>query len=403
MPFAENKGFYTANTDSLAKSILEASNINPQSDTVSLEHEINKKKLTEHQKHLLKRLISDLKIGAIQWSDYSATRLTTHLQEKDIGKLQIKNQSEEALLELISRYYYDISANTPLDPSLVNFEYPPLLQIEISSRCNYRCVFCYQTDNTFSAKDSQHMGFMEMAMFKKIIDESVGNIPYITFASRGEPTMHPEFTEMLDYCKGKFLDVKINTNASLLTSNKNEAILDTCDTVVFSIDTPDKKDYPKFRVNGDFERTINNIKEFNESRKRHRRRKKVRTRASGVYYDKSKQDFSKNAEYFAEFVDEVTFVKYYPWEKIYTFDESESSKKCCSQPFYRFFVWQDGSFNCCDMDYKSHLCSDENGRVGVDMSIAEAWNSASMKKIRRLHFDSQRSILFPCSICPVHE
>ena len=52
--------------------------------------------------------------------------------------------------------------------------------------------------------------------------------------------MHPEFTEMLDYCKGKFLDVN-NTNASLLTSNKNEAILDTCDTVVFSIDTPDKK------------------------------------------------------------------------------------------------------------------------------------------------------------------
>ena len=94
-------------------------------------------------------------------------KVITHFQEKDIGKLQIKNQSGEALLELISRYYYDISA-TPLDPSLVNFEYPPLLQIEISSRCNYRCVFCYQTDNTFSAKDSQHMGFMEMAMFKKL-------------------------------------------------------------------------------------------------------------------------------------------------------------------------------------------------------------------------------------------
>ena len=259
MSFVEDKGFYTANIDSLAKSILEANNINLQSDAEFLELQINEKQLTGHLKSLLKKLIRDLKIGAIQWSDYSATRLITHFQEKDIGKLQIKNQSGEALLELISRYYYDISTNTPLDPSLVILNIT-ITQIEISSRCNYGCVFCYQTDNTFSAKDSQHMGFMEMAMFKKIIDESVGNIPYITFASRGEPTMHPEFTEMLDYCKGKFLDVKINTNASLLTSNKNEAILDTCDTVVFSIDTPDKKDYPKFRVNGDFERTINNMR-----------------------------------------------------------------------------------------------------------------------------------------------
>ena len=402
MPFLDSCGFQAADMNSLAEAILAASNINPKSTNSQLEANHKENNLGEHQKHLLRKLVSDLNCQAIRWSNYSETRLAAHFQKNNTGKLELKSEADIALLELISRYYYDTSTNTPSDPSIESFAYPPLLQIEISSRCNYRCIFCYQTDDTFSNKNSEHMGFMEMATFKRIIDESVGNIPYITFASRGEPTMHPQFTEMLEYCKGKFLDIKINTNASLLTPKKSTAILDICDTVVFSIDTPDRDNYPKFRVNGDFDRTMSNIKEFNSLRKKHQRRHEIRTRASGVYYDKSTQNFSENSEYFSEFVDEVAFVEYTPWEKIYTFDESMGSKKCCSQPFYRFFVWQDGSFNCCDMDYKSHLCSGENGRVGVDMSIAEAWNSASMKKVRTMHFNSQRAKLFPCSICPVH-
>ena len=49
--------------------------------------------------------------------------------------------------------------------------------------------------------------------------------------------MHPHFAELVRYCKGKFLDYKINTNASLLNEEKILAMLDACHTVVFSIDS----------------------------------------------------------------------------------------------------------------------------------------------------------------------
>ena len=46
---------------------------------------------------------------------------------------------------LYYRYRYDIFPKTrELD------DFPPCLQIEPSSVCNYRCVFCYQTDTEFT-------------------------------------------------------------------------------------------------------------------------------------------------------------------------------------------------------------------------------------------------------------
>ena len=46
---------------------------------------------------------------------------------------------------LYHRYRYEIfSQKKILD------NYPPYLQIEPTSICNYRCVFCYQTDNVFN-------------------------------------------------------------------------------------------------------------------------------------------------------------------------------------------------------------------------------------------------------------
>ena len=50
------------------------------------------------------------------------------------------------------------------------------------------------------------MGKMDFQLYKKVIDEAVENgTKAITFGSRGEPTIHPEITEFIDYAKNKFL------------------------------------------------------------------------------------------------------------------------------------------------------------------------------------------------------
>ena len=96
---------------------------------------------------------------------------------KSTKKIFIK---KDLIVELLSRFYYDLC----ISGEKVILDYPPLLQIEIASKCNYKCVFCYQTDQTFSDPKSGFMGFMDFILFKNLIDEIEGNIPYLTFASR---------------------------------------------------------------------------------------------------------------------------------------------------------------------------------------------------------------------------
>ena len=56
-------------------------------------------------------------------------------------------------------------------------KYPPLLQIEPTSICNYRCVFCFETDTTFTKKENGYMGQMQLELFKQVIDQAEGKIP----------------------------------------------------------------------------------------------------------------------------------------------------------------------------------------------------------------------------------
>ena len=147
-------------------------------------------------------------------------------------------------------------------------DYPPSVQIEITSVCNYRCIFCYQTDNHFNKKSNKFMGHMELNVFKRIIDELESQVEFITLASRGEPLLSKSFVEMINYTKNKFLGLKINTNASLLNDQKSYAILDSnVSTLVISADAADEKNYPKYRVNGNFKNIIKNIENFNKIKK----------------------------------------------------------------------------------------------------------------------------------------
>ena len=218
----------------------------------------------------------------------------------------------EVFRYLVYRYKYNKY------PELKIFDdYPPCVQIEPVSVCNFRCVFCYQADKTFSNKNSSYMGYMELDLFKSIIDELEGNVESITLASRGEPTLHKQLGEMLDYMNGKFLAVKINSNASLLSDKLIHTILSSdIQTMAFSIDAADKDLYEKLRVNGKFEKTLKNVERFNEIKDKEYPNSRLTTRISGVKVNEI-QDVQKMVDLWAPYADIVAFTNYTPWESSY--------------------------------------------------------------------------------------
>lgn len=273
---------------------------------------------------------------------------------------------------------------------------PPLLQIEPASSCNFRCVFCYQTDKPFTKKSNGFMGAMELDTFKGLIDQAQGSIEAVTLASRGEPLLCPDIEKMLAYAAGKFLALKLNTNASLLDEKKSHAILSAgVQTLVFSADAAEEKSYGKLRVGGDLKKVLANVERFHAIRAKHYPDSRMITRVSGVKVPGS-GDLDDMEKFWGGFVDQVAFVNYNPWENAYEAPLNDVSTPC-SDLWRRMFVWWDGGANPCDVDFKSTLSVGSAKEKG----LGALWRSPAYEKLREAHSAKKRSSLSPCSRCTV--
>src|SRR5207248_250262 len=80
--------------------------------------------------------------------------------------------------------------------------------VEITSSCNLQCPMCYAA----SGPGGKHLSLSDA---KRSIDRlvEVEGRPEVLQLSGGEPTIHPQFDEILDYACGQPIDVvMINTN-----------------------------------------------------------------------------------------------------------------------------------------------------------------------------------------------
>lgn len=292
---------------------------------------------------------------------------------------------------LVHRYRYEMFPQQHIAD-----DYPPYVQIEPSSVCNYRCVFCFETDDSFTRKSNGFMGHMPLDRFRRVVDQIAGNVEFISLASRGEPLLCPDIVPMLEYVVGKFLNLKINTNAALLDEEKCHAILaGGVKTLVFSADAAAEPLYGQLRVNGKLDKVLANIERFQQIRAAHYPESRIITRVSGVKVSDA-QDIDTMEAFWGGLVDQVTFVAYNPWENTYLQPENGMATPC-SDLWRRLFVWWDGKVNPCDVDYKSTLSV---GNLD-DKDISGLWQSDAYRQLRRDHLNGARRGHDPCSRCTV--
>lgn len=239
------------------------------------------------------------------------------------------------------------------------------------------------------------MGFMRLEKFREIVDHTAGKVEFLSLASRGEPLMCRDIDQMLRYTSGKFLNLKINTNASLLTEKSIHAILSGgVKTVVFSADAAEEPLYSSLRVNGKLSHVLKCIDLFHSIRARHYSGLKIITRVSGVKVSDS-QNLESMERVWGGLVDQVAFVDYNPWENIYEAEPNNIAAPC-SDLFRRMFIWFDGKVNPCDTDYKSTLNMGD-----VQEGLAVLWQSQKYQELRKAHLNSARGVCEPCRRCSV--
>ena len=314
---------------------------------------------------------------------------------KHIEMFILKNQKDinKVIKYIIFRYKFHLAGSKK-----INFGYPPYLLIEPVSTCNLRCPFCFQTDKSFTKKP--FMGVIDFEFFKNIVDQAdeMGT-GAVTIASRGEPTMHKKYAQMLEYLntKNNIFEIKTNTNGTYLNEEICHAIFKNNVTqVVVSGDHYIKEDYERLRLGSNFEKVVKNVDMLFNIRKEHYPDSLTEIRISGIDNERN-LDRKKFKEFWIKRSDHVTAS--FPLERWKTYENNvlPDIKDPCENLWDRMYVWFDGKVNPCDADYKSYL-SYGNAK---EYSLKELWNNKINSNIRNNHLNNKRNELNPCDRCGV--
>lgn len=352
----------------------------------------------------IKNNISDIKEKILKKNDKYATALFSEFEKNNklifpINKhieIYIKNNFNDlnkVLDYLIFRYKFYIAGKNK-----VNLGYPPYLLIEPVSSCNLQCPFCFQSDQSFRRKP--YMGVMNYDLYKNILDEADNiGVGALTLASRGEPTLHKNFKEMIEYATSKknIFELKTNTNASFLTEEICHSLLGcNVNQIVISADHYIKEEYEKRRLGSNYEKILKNVDMLYNIREKNYKNSITEIRISGIDNDRN-LDRKKFHEFWIKRCDHV--VAGYPTEKWDTYNNAIDNKIVdpCENLWDRMYIWFDGKVNPCDADYKSLLSF---GNVNEN-SIKDVWSNNTIMKLRKDHLENNRKKHNPCDKCGV--
>ncbi|MBN2120922.1 MAG: radical SAM protein [Candidatus Omnitrophica bacterium] len=136
--------------------------------------------------------------------------------------------------------------------------YPIYIEIAPAGTCNHRCIFCALD----YLKYRPHI--LKTRVIKKFIcDIGKKGIKSVMYAGEGEPLLHPDIAEIVNFTKKQKIDVAITTNGVLLNKNILKQLLKNLSWLRVSINASNPKAYSQIhRTNArDFTTVISNLKE----------------------------------------------------------------------------------------------------------------------------------------------
>ena len=281
---------------------------------------------------------------------------------------------------------------------------PDRMYIESTSICNLNCIMC----PTGRGDITRAGGFMKWEVFKQIVDEMAPHVRATTLHIWGEPLLHKRIYDMVAYCNEKGLRSEISTNATLLTEERAQKLLDAGLSVIYLCqDGMRPETYENVRVNGDYEKTNENIRGFVEMK--HQGGYETFVNLQIIEMEKTKDDTKEFVEYWREVpgVDLVHVKPFDSWgdqiEEISTL-RSDNGKQlpkrfACPNLWYHVHIYWDGSIAMCDRDFNLDFdlgnVIDDDGEVRV----MKNWNGPRMQELRRLHTQGEYDQVTPCNTC----
>ena len=180
--------------------------------------------------------------------EYDRSRFTQANQDVWDSLAQIKGESFVNYRKLIKK----------AEAGELLTDFPVELLIKTTLNCNHYCPRCPHGMGIFPRGKEYNLSFDTL---RKVLDEGATKGLQSVVFTGGEPTMHPQFVEFLEYTGAKkFPDISIVTNGSMLSPKIVDAIISHGVTRInISFDSITPKTYEKVRGVNHYDKVLKNI------------------------------------------------------------------------------------------------------------------------------------------------
>lgn len=264
-------------------------------------------------------------------------------------------------------------------------DFPPMVMIDTTTRCNMACNHC--PSSTLS-KDKTWVGDIEIALYKKIIDEIAKENPMTIVRpfDGGEPLLRKDMEELVKYAKLKGIRyVSINTNGTLLTKKRAKDMLNAgLNHIEFSIDAFSKETYIKIKNVDFYEKVVSNIENILYLKKKIAPSFKISV--SFVKQSDNLSEVDAFYTYWKDKVDHVTIREYHQHGNLIDAHGKYqanivNNRWPCPYLWDRIIIQHTGKVRFCENDWKAQYAI---GDV-TQNTLKEIWNSKAYNELRESH------------------
>lgn len=267
--------------------------------------------------------------------------------------------------------------------------FPRNMLLELTNLCNDSCLFCA------NSKCTKEKGKIDNYLAKKILKEAYHlGTREVGFYGTGEPLLDNNLEEYIVYAKELgYKYVYITTNGALLSQERAHSIIGSgIDSIKFSINASNAKDYLMIHGKNDFDKVIDNLIYLDSLRKANKYPIKlyisyVLTRHTYKY----KEEFKNN---YQQYVDDIVFYdclntggymsnEITPYLSIGNSTKVYFENDICPMIFKNLYITYEGYLTMCCVDFQNYLVVADLNKE----SLKDAWNNQYAQELRRRHLN----------------
>lgn len=268
-------------------------------------------------------------------------------------------------------------------------EFPKNMLLELTNICNDSCLMCPNsicTNKGGVINEDLAVSILEQAY--KLGTREVG------FYGRGESLLDRNLEKYISYAKNLGYEyVYITTNGALLDDERAKSIIEAgIDSIKFSINASNAKDYYLIHGKDEFDKVIENL--INVDTLRKKQSNKVALYISYIltrYTNWDKENFKMK---YQGYVDDIVFYECHNivgcaseikrYLSVEPNVEYHPKDGVCPMIFNNLYTTYEGYLTMCCADYQNYLVIADLNKE----SLQEAWNNQYAQNLRKRHLEN---------------